>query len=325
MTQPFVLDAETAWERWRQRCAATPPAAYAAYSSLLGGVVTDPALMFAPLDDHLVHRGDGVFETLRIVSGAFYALKPHVRRLWVSAREIGLNPPMSERALTAALVETARAAGRRDALVRVLLSRGPGGFGVHPAECPAPQVYIAVYRIGPPFWEQHPEGARALTSAVPMKAGIIATAKTCNYLPNALMKMEAAETGVDFTISFDESGGLGEGATENAAIVDADGVLRFPPPERILAGITLMRCAELAGANPAAFGLTGVVESRVSRPEVLAARELMLFGTSLEVAPVVELDGRPIGTGAPGPAAAALRRALVEDMIGNPEMRTPAA
>jgi branched-subunit amino acid aminotransferase/4-amino-4-deoxychorismate lyase len=319
-----TLDTDAAWTLWKKRCAETPPAAFALYSSLLGGIVTDPALMFVPADDHLVHRGDGVFETVRIVEGALYAMMPHAARLCASAAAIELAVPLTAEELTAATVATARAAGRRDALIRVIVARGPGGYGVSPYESKAPATYIAVYPVPAPFMTKHPGGARVRTSAVPLKPGVMATAKTCNYIPNALMKKEAVDAGVDFTITFDERGCLGEGATENMAIVGADGVLRTPAPERILAGITMTRCAALAAANPGAFGLRGVEQGRISRAEVEAARELLIFGTSIEVVSVVEFDGRPVGDGKPGPASVALGRAFATDMRNYAAWRTAA-
>jgi branched-chain amino acid aminotransferase len=315
-----LFDTETAWARWRTRCAAA--AAYAMFSTLLGGIVTDPALMFVPADDHLVHRGDGVFETILCVEGALYAMHPHLDRLLHSAGGIGLRVPMSAEELASALVQTTRAAGRREALVRLIVARGPGGYGVNPYESRAPQVYIAVYPYTPPFMVKHPGGARVRTSAVPLKPGLMATVKSCNYLPNALMKKEAVDAGVDFTITFDERGFLGEGATENAAVVNADGRLRVPSPERILAGITMKRVAEFAATDPARYGLKGVESGRIARAEVESAKEMLLFGTSVGVAAVVEFDGRPVGDGRPGPSAAALQRRLAEDLRTNAAWRT---
>lgn len=317
-----LLDTDQAWARWRARRAGGAPAAYAMFSTLLGGIVSDPALMFVPVDDHLVHRGDGVFETLRCVDGAIYALAPHLDRLRHSAEGIGLSVPLAPADLAAAVVHTARAAGRPDAMLRVIVARGPGGFSVNPYDCPAAQVYAIAYPASAPFMAKHPEGARVRTSAIPLKPGLLATSKTCNYLPNALMKKEAVDAGVDFTVTFDERGFLGEGAVENAAIVTADGRLRIPTAERILAGITMGRVAEIAAADPARVGLRGVETGRIARAEVETAAEILILGTSVEVAAVVEFDGRPVGGGRPGRVAAALGRLLAEDLRTNAAWRT---
>ncbi len=318
-----ILDVDTAWKRWRERCSHVPSSsAFAMFSTLWDGIVTDPSGMVVPVDDHLVHRGDGVFETVRCVEGALYALQPHLDRLEGSAAAIGLCVPMSKSDLTAATVAVTRAGARPDAAVRIIVARGPGGFGVNPYDCPAPQVYIVAYACGKPFMQAHRDGARALTSAVPMKPGMLATAKTCNYIPNALMKKEAVDAGVDFSVSFDENGCLGEGATENFAIVDAQSRFRIPPPHRILSGITVRRVAELAARDPARYGLSRVEAGPIERREVQSAREMLIFGTTVEVASVVELDGHPIGDGRPGPVATALWQLLRDDMRRNAEWRT---
>src|SRR3989338_5859529 len=71
----------------RLRHAAHPKAAnfYAMYSSVLGGIVTDPALMVLPLDDHMVHRGHAVFDTAVLAHGNLYQLDQHLQRLLRSA------------------------------------------------------------------------------------------------------------------------------------------------------------------------------------------------------------------------------------------------
>ena len=67
----------------RLRAKASPAAAnfYAMYSSILGGIVTDPALMLLPMDDHMVHRGHGVFDTATLTHGMLYQLDAHLDRL----------------------------------------------------------------------------------------------------------------------------------------------------------------------------------------------------------------------------------------------------
>lgn len=295
---------------------------YAMYSSLWGGVVTDPALMLVPADDHVVHRGDGVFETIKCTGGAVYALARHLARLEASATRIGLRSRWGEHDLADLVLQTLRAGRRPDALVRVLMSRGPGSYGVNPHDCPEPQLYITAYRLSPPFMRLHPEGARAVTVDVPLKPGFLATVKTCNYLPNALMKKAAEEAGAHFPLAYDERGFLAEGATENLGIVSPEGALRLPRADRILDGITVQRVRALAPAAVAAGLLRGVEVGDVPRASVESAAELLVFGTTPDVTAVVNLDGRPVGAGVPGPAQAFLNRLLEDDIRGNASMRT---
>lgn len=295
---------------------------FAMYSGPLGGIVTDPADMTVPADDHLVHRGDGVFETLKCVDGALYGFDLHLARLRQSAERIGLAPA-DDAGLAAIVVQTLRAGGRRDALVRVIRSRGPGGFGVSPYECPDAQLYVVIYRLPPSFMQAHPGGARAITCDIPAKAGFFATIKTCNYLPNALMKKAAVDAGADFPVGLDEQGCLAEGATENLGLVDARRVLRLPPPGRILDGITMQRARALAPVAVREGALSGVETAPIPAAALREAAELLVFGTTPDVTAVVNLDGRPVGDGRPGPAQQSLNRLLDADIRSNPAMRTP--
>jgi branched-subunit amino acid aminotransferase/4-amino-4-deoxychorismate lyase len=296
---------------------------YAMYSSVLGGIVTDPTLMWLPADDHLAHRGDGVFETFKCIAGRLYNLPAHLERLDHSARCIGLGLPWDRATLTEIVRQTVRAGGRRDCLVRLLASRGPGSFGISPRDCPQPAVYVIVYELKPPFMQAHPGGARACPSDVPIKPRLLATIKSVNYLPNVLMKRQAIEADADFAIGFDERGCLAEGATENVGMVDAQRVLRVPKPDRILAGTTLRRVLDLAPQAVGAGALASVEEADIPRPALAEAAEILVFGTTPDVTAVTVWDRRPVGDGRPGPAYRALSRLLAEDLAGNDRLLTP--
>jgi branched-chain amino acid aminotransferase len=278
--------------------------------------------MQVPADDHLVHRGDGVFETMKCVGGAVYALPGHLARLQASARAIGLTRAYSEEALREIIRKTLAAGGRRDALIRVILSRGPGSFGVNPADCPHPELYVMIYKLPPSFMEAHPEGARAIRSRIPLKPSFLATSKTCNYLPNALMKREAVEAGADFSLGFDEDGCLAESATENAGLVTSEGELWIPEPGRILEGITMERVTRLAGDLPGG-AVRKVRRVKIFEETLRTAAEVLIFGTTPDVTSVVWYEGLPIGTGQPGPVRTVLQALLDGDIRQNPALRTP--
>lgn len=294
---------------------------YAFYSSAFAGIVTDPALMTIPADDHLAHRGDGVFETLKCADGGIYLWHEHALRLTRSARAIGMELPWSEEDLAEITKQTIRAGGRRDCLIRVLVSRGPGSLGVNPYDCPEPGLYILVYELKPSFMEAHPAGARVISSEQPVKSGIFATIKTCNYLPNALLKKEAADAGADFAITFDENGNVAEGATENFAIVDTKGALRVPGPGRILPGTTMNRAIALAQQLVDNGRLPAITHGPIQRNELATARELLIFGTTPDVTAAVTLDGKPVANGLPGPIAGALLKLIQQDIHANPSAR----
>src|SRR4030095_8538326 len=79
---------------------------YAMYSSVLGGIVTDPALMVLPLDDHMVHRGHAVFDTATLTHGMLYQLDPHLDRLIKSADGARIPPPLSRQRVGPIILDT---------------------------------------------------------------------------------------------------------------------------------------------------------------------------------------------------------------------------
>ncbi|MGA0369371.1 MAG: aminotransferase class IV [Kiritimatiellia bacterium] len=283
------------------------PKALVMYSSLRGAMIADPRGMWLPVEDHLVHRGDGVFETLLYEGGGIYNADALLDRLETSAAAVGLTLPLSRMALHEVLKDCFTVAGRDRALARLLLGRGPGGFSVDPAECSAASLYVVVYEAPPPFMEKFPGGARAVLSRIPPKSGGLAGIKTCNYLPNALMKAEANAAGVHFALGVDAEGFLTESATENLAAVDAEGRLIVLPTRHHLPGTTLQRVAELAQAQ----GRRQIVRP-LRPPELFEMSEVLIVGTTAYVTRLIELDGRPLPS---GPVAAELDALLRKDIL----------
>jgi len=295
---------------------------FAMYSSVYEGIVTDPLLMMVPVDDHMVHRGDAVFETLKCAGGNIYNMRAHLERLAASARGLSLHLPCSEKELAEVVLQTVFTGAHPDCLIRLLLSRGPGSLGVSPYDCPEPALYVVVSEYKKPFMDLHPGGAKAKASGLPVKTAPYANLKSVNYLTNVLMKKEAVDAGVDFVVSFDENGHLAEGPTENAGIVTRDGRLQVPKPERILAGTTMLRVMDLARSLPDEQRLVEVEAADVSRSDVAGAAEMLIFGTTPDVTAVVEFDGKPVGGGKPGPIFKLLSRLLLDDIYGNTFMQT---
>jgi len=294
-----------------------PARKYAAmYSSWYGGIVTDPNLMMIPIDDHGFHRGDAVFEAAKAVNGKIYALDRHLDRMHVSASKIGLKMPGDLREIA---IETTKAAGLKDCILRYYVSRGPGGFTTNPYETQGSQTYLVITPLTPPAPAKYENGVSAKTSAIKIKEGFFSTVKSCNYLPNVLMKKEAIDAGVDFTVSVDDEGVIAEGSTENFAIISKDGRFVVPSFERTLRGITLIRMMELALEKPELRKLVTAVEhGAIRQKDVLEAREAMFLGTTLDCIPCTSFDGKPIGSGKRGQIAAAFQKALLEDIESGP-------
>src|SRR5688500_1816591 len=105
---------------------------FAFYSSQLGGVVTDPALMVIPFDDHMVHRGHGIFDTAGLVDGKIYDLEAHLDRFLLSAERSKLRLPGSRSDIRDIILETTAASGRRDGTIRYWLASVPGSLELAP-------------------------------------------------------------------------------------------------------------------------------------------------------------------------------------------------
>src|SRR5438132_13386606 len=132
IARTITLNTDDALMRLRQAVHAKSANFYAMYSSVLGGIVTDPALMVLPLDDHMVHRGHAVFDTATLSHRMLYQLDPHLDRLLRSAELARISLPFPRGQLRQIILDTAAASGKHDGSVRYWLSAGPGGFALGP-------------------------------------------------------------------------------------------------------------------------------------------------------------------------------------------------
>ncbi|CAM2060275.1 Branched-chain amino acid aminotransferase/4-amino-4-deoxychorismate lyase [Desulfovibrionales bacterium] len=278
------------------------------YEHRIGAIGTDPRYMLLPLDDHLVHRGDGVFETIKYLNSRIYQLDAHLKRMQRSANAIHLAPPCPWEMMREIILDVAHAGGRNHGLLRVLLGRGPGGFGIDPTECPVPSLFVIAYKFHPKFETVFDKGVNACRSSIPAKQNFMACIKSTNYLPNVLMKQEAFKKGYDFTLCFDEHGFLAESATENCCIVDATGTIIVPELTNALTGTTLIRALNLI-KNETPILFRGIVEE-----EIYEAQELILIGTAIDAISVVCFNGKPIHDMRPGPVSQRLRALLQQDL-----------
>jgi len=315
---PRVLQAEEVIEHLRALRARQPVRYWAFYSSQLGGIVTDPALMVLPFDDHIVHRGHGVFDTAAIVGGKIYDLEPHLDRFVRSAGLSRLPLPCSREEMREIIGRTAAASGQRDGSIRYWISAGPGSLGLPPAAGAEPGFFVMIFAglAYPERW--YTDGLRVMTTTYPIKPPLYAVTKSTNYLPNILMQLEAQEAGLDNGIFVDDAGHVGESSNMNVAFVGEDGVLRHPKFDRILTGCTSLRLLALARGLVRGT-LRGVEVCDIPVAEARASREMLLIGSSIKVAPIVEWDGKPIGNGKPGPMARSLRDLLERDMREAPD------
>ncbi|XP_024022738.1 D-amino-acid transaminase, chloroplastic isoform X1 [Morus notabilis] len=287
----------------------------AMYSSVFGGIILDPALMVIPIDDHMVHRGHGVFDTAVLFDGYLYELDAHLDRFLRSAAKAKIPSPFPRSTLRSILVQLTAASGCKRGTLRYWLSAGPGNFLLSPAKCPTSAFYAVV--IGEDI-SQCKEGVKVITSSVPMKAPQFATMKNVNYLPNVLSVMEAEEKGAVASIWVDEEGYVAEGPNVNVAFITREKELIVPFFDKILSGCTVKRLLELAPKLVEEGRLQDVKLANVTVEEAKSAAEMMYVGSTLPVLPIIMWDDQPIRDGRVGELTMELSNLLWDDMVAGP-------
>jgi branched-chain amino acid aminotransferase len=271
----------------------------------IGGKLYDKADAKISVYDHGLLYGDGVFEGLRAYSGRVFRLAQHVDRLYDSARAIHLQIPMARADMAGAINDTLRVNDLKDAYIRVVVTRGAGSLGLDPRKTTDPQVIIITDAISLYPSELYDHGLKIVTAGTLRNhpSALNPRIKSLNYLNNILAKVEGTNAGCLEALMLNHKGEVAECTGDNIFVVRR-GELHTPPIDAgILEGITRDAVIELArGAGIA------VHERTMDRHDVYTAEECFLTGTAAEVIPVVECDGRPIGTGRPGPIFQDLRR-----------------
>ena len=247
--------------------------------------------------DHGLLYGDGVFEGIRAYSGNVFLLKEHIDRLYESADFIELKIPLPKSELTAALLDTLRKNGLKDAYIRLVVTRGAGDLGVNPALCKEAAVFIITEPVVVSARADPKEFSAAITSV--RRDSVDATTHECkslNYLNSILAVLEANRLGVDVAVMLDTRGFVSEGPTMNLFIVKKRVMYTPGTSSGILHGITRERVIRLARN----LGIT-VVEKDITAFELVVADEAFLTGTLSELVGLTSVNKRTIGDGTAGP------------------------
>ncbi len=255
--------------------------------------------------DHGLLYGDGVFEGIRAYEGRIFKLEEHLRRLEDSAKAILLKIPLDRDEMRAAVLETCKRNKMKAGYLRLVVTRGKGYLGLSPDRCKKPTVIIIASELELYPEKYYREGLRVVTVRTwrNSPAALAPAIKSLDYLNNILAKIEGQQAGAQEVILLNPQGMVAECSGDNIFLI-RDQVLITPKlSSGALNGITRNTVLEIA--QEAGWKTR---EDDVRRYDLFTAEEMFLTGTGAEVIPVVDVDGRTIGTGKPGKHTADLIR-----------------
>ena len=240
-------------------------------------------------------RGDAVFDTTSAWNGRIFKLDEHLDRLELSLRAARIPLPVPREELRGILIETTRRSGLRNAYIQTIVTRGEPPLGVRDlTQCTPRLVVFAI----PYVFILKPEqgGGRAMiasTRALPVQC-LDPKIKSLSRQHLDLASLQGKSAGVDVAIMLDLDGHVTEGPGFNVFVVKRGEL--YSPPDGILMGITRQTVFELAAENDLVAR-----EAQLTAYDLYAADEVFLTSTAGGIMPLIEVDGRSIGDGKPGP------------------------
>ncbi len=271
------------------------------------------------IEDRGFQFGDGVYEVVRSYGGEVFRLDAHLERLVQSARAIKLPMRYSLAQWRRLIMRAYRMSGFPEAKIYLQLTRGPAPREHGFPQTVRPTVVITVRKLEPLPATLRQDGVSAIT--VPDLRWGRCDVKSLNLLANVLAREDARAAKV-FEAILVREGHVTEGAISNVFAVLRGTVTTSPTDPSILPGITRAATLDLVRAE----GLP-LAERSFSVEELQAAEEVFLTGTTIEIVPVVSINGSKIGKGSPGPVTQRLAQrfaAMVEAECGARDVSRPA-
>lgn len=258
---------------------------------------------------HGLNYGTSVFEGIRAFSvddsrKIVFRNRDHMVRFKKSAHMLGLKITYDVETLCSAVEEVVRLGWiEGDVYIRPIAFVGFGGINLDYSRY---NVEVAVAALSfDTYFEPGKKGLRVCVSSwrrISREAGLPLAKAGGNYLNSCLAKFEASQNGYDEAIFLDEDGNVCEGTGENIFIVERGRLITPPLSSSILEGITRDTVIRIANA----LGIS-VEEAPISRGQLYRADEAFFTGTAAGVTPIVEVDGRTVGTGEEGPYTRMIR------------------
>ena len=266
---------------------------------------------------YTLHYGVGCFEGVRAYQTprgtAIFRLEEHTKRLFNSAKILGMPMPWSQEQLNEAQKNVLRANSLPDAYLRPMVFYGSEGMGLRATGLKT-HVIVAAWSWGAYLGADNMErGIRVKTSSFQrqyVNASLCRAKANANYLNSSMALSEVLRDGYDEALMLDPEGFVAEGSAENIFVI-TNGVISTPDVTSALDGITRRTVMQLAQDHG-----YKVVERRITRDEIYVCDEAFFTGTAAEVTPIRELDNRQIGEGSRGPITTVLQKAYADLVTG---------
>jgi branched-chain amino acid aminotransferase len=247
--------------------------------------------------------GDGVYEVVRVYRGKPLDLEEHLERLKISSEAIGIPWKNIPGDLASICREALERSGLQECILRIVVTRGLGDETVYPGSGESPTLLV-IPREYPGYPnEKYELGIRAVIVSVRRNSTLALPPriKSINLLNNILARREALERGADEPILLSPDGYLSESCAANLFFVVAGTVKTADVSVGLLWGITRKIVIDLVQKLGLPFE-----EGFYPADKLYRADEIILTSTTKEILPVTLLDGKPVGSGQPGPIAQSL-------------------
>jgi branched-chain amino acid aminotransferase len=269
---------------------------------------------------HALNYGTGAFEGIRAYWNdedrrlLVFRMPEHYDRMHKSCSILKIKIPHTTEELCDITCELLKKEGyTEDTYIRPLAYKASEGIGV---KLHGLEDGFCIFAVPFGRYIEKEEGARTAVSswrriddnAAPARAKVSGI-----YINSALSKTEVVERGFDEAIVLNHDGHVSEGSAENIFLVRKGKLVTPSPADNILEGITRATVMQIAEDD---LGIN-TVERRIDRSELYIADEVFFCGTGVQVAAVIEVDGRPVGNGKIGPVTEKIRDLYFEVVKGN--------
>jgi aminodeoxychorismate lyase len=268
----------------------------------LDGQFVPEAQAVVPINDRGFMYGDGLFETVRVCGGRPFRMAQHLERMTRGADFLKIKCPFTPKELQDLAGQLIEQNQMPDALLRVVLTRGPGERGYTPRAGGRPTVVMTVH-AAPPL-DQLVQWSLITSSHRILAADPLSSFKTLNQLVHVMARSEAVAQGADEALLINSNGEVAETASGNLFWVYQDTICTVPTGRGVLPGITRAVVLEICQM----LGLP--TNKRVIKPEALRNSEgLFVTQSAFGIVPVAVFNGEPV---APSPLVGQISRAYGE-------------